>query len=199
MEKQKTIIDEEIIITNVDKKIKKSAKPNIFNAWRLLFFKGIFAIIFGVIALALPELAIIALLFYLGVVLVLVWLFMSVWWIIHIKQNKHRYMWLIEWLLDICVWLTIIFYPDVTIQFLIILISAWALAKSILYIINAIRIKRHIALYLINSVILILFAVILFLNPIVWIIAITYILWFFAIVFGIWISYLSLKLRKLTD
>lgn len=168
-----------------------------FHNRRLLIIKGTFMVLFGVIAFVFPELTLLVLLRYLAIMFVILWWFLLVGSFGHIHDNKHWFLRLIEWLLDIGMWVLIIFNPQITLQLVILLISVWAAMKAVMYVIHAIKIKKHISLFLFNALILLIFAFVLFFHPLEGVIAMTYLLWIFAIVFGIWVIFLWSKLRHL--
>jgi uncharacterized membrane protein HdeD (DUF308 family) len=103
----------------------------------------------------------------------------------------------IEGIFDILIGVLIVINPDITLQVLVLFISVWAAVKGLFYVIHARKLKRHITLFLINALLLIAFAFVLFFNPFAGAIAMTYLLASFSIVFGVGVSILAFKLRKL--
>lgn len=175
---------------------KASIKKMFHNRW-LLAIKWVFLIIFGAIALALPELTLLVILRYLAVLLVMLGVFLVVGALGHLHDNKHWYMWLIEGLFDIAIGVFVVFNPDVTLQLLILVLAIWAVVKGIIHIIHAIKVKRHIGLHIFNAIILIIFGAVLFSNPFESAVALTYILGVCMILFGIGITFLGWKFRHL--
>jgi len=183
----------EIVVPNAQKALQR-----MFHNWRLLPVKGMFLILFGILALVFPQLTLLVLLWYLAIMLVIIGGFLMVWSIGHIKQNKHRYLRLLEGLFDIVIGLIIISDPGMTLQLLILFIVVWAFFKGIFQIIHAIKIKKHVGHFVFNAVLLIAFSVVLYLNPFGGAIAMTYFLGIFGIVFGIAMASLGFRLKHIS-
>ncbi len=168
-----------------------------FKNWRLLVIKWIFLVLFGILALTLPQLSLLVLLRYLAVMFIILWWFLLLWSFEHIHSNKHRFLWSIEWTLDILIGVSIVINPAISLQLLILLIAIRAIVKAIMHIIHAIHIKKHIILFIFNALVLFLFAYLLVFHPREWAVAMTYILGIFAIIFGIALIYLGSQLKYL--
>jgi len=206
MKKAKIIIKEELTIKTSPKKwvkpwtnFKKEQAiiKKLFRHRRLLLFKWVLAIMFGVIALMMPESALLAIIWYFAIILIVIWVLLVFGGFSHLKDHKHGYLWIVEWLFDVATAIIIFFYPDITLQLLLLFLAVWAWVKWIWYIIQAIKIRKHVIRYLFNCVILLSFSGMLFYRPTEWLVAMSYVIWFFAIIFGIGISGLALKLRQL--
>jgi len=191
------ILEEELKILLPNQLNTKSIIKKIFHNWWLLVVKWVFMIMFGAIAFLFPELTLLVLLWYLAVIIIIIWSTLLVGSIGHIHDNKHWFLWVIEWLLDIWIWMLVIFNPNITLQLIILFISIRAAVKWILYIIHAWKLKKYIPIFITNALLLIIFAFVLFFNPLEWAIAMTYLLAAFAIIFGFWVIYLGFQLKKL--
>ena len=174
---------------------------NIYKNWWLLTLKGILAIIFGIFATFVPGVTLITLMIYFGLFIILSGIFLIVGSISHKKNNKKWGMWLFEGILDIIIGLVVVFYPKLSLDIFIVILAIWAISIGFTQLFSALN-SNHVKsarwLMLINAVIVIVFAIVLFINPFESAMAMTYIVGIFALLFGIFITVYSFKLKDIT-
>ncbi len=175
---------------------------NIYKNWWLLTLKGILAIIFGIFATFVPGVTLITLMIYFGLFIILAGIFLIIGSISHKKNNKKWGMWMFEGILDIIIGLVVVFYPKLSLDIFIIILAIWAISVGFTQLFSALNTK-HIQsakwLMLINAIIVIVFAIVLFIRPFETATAMTYIVGVFALLFGVFITVYSFKLKNITQ
>ncbi len=171
-----------------------------YKNWWLLTLKGLFAIIFGIFALFVPNVTLTVLMEYFGILVLLSGLFLIIGSFTHMKSNRHWTSWLFEGILDIIVGAVIMLYPTLTIDLFIILMGIWAITVGFTQLFNtfnAHKAGRAKWLMLLNALVVIVFGLVLFINPTESQMALTYLVGAFSLVFGLLITIYSFQLQKL--
>jgi len=174
---------------------------NIYKNWWLLTLKGIFAIIFGIFATFVPGVTLITLMIYFGIFIILAGIFLIVGSISHMKNNKKWGMWMFEGILDVIIGLVVVFYPKLSLDIFIVILAIWAISIGFTQLFSALSLKHEKSakwLMLINALLVIVFAIVLFINPFETAMAMTYIVGIFALLFGVFITVYSFKLKNIT-
>lgn len=173
---------------------------SIYKNWWLLAIKGILVTIFGIAAVFFPGVTLATLMIYFGILIVASGLFLLIGAFSHIKDNKHWANWLFEGVLDIIIGIIIIIYPQLTIDLFIIIVGIWAVTVGFTQLFSALRAHktgRARWLMLLNALIVVIFGIVLFLNPTESSAALTMLVGVFAIVFGIFVTIYSFSLKNL--
>lgn len=105
-----------------------------------------------------------------------------------------------EGILDIVIGFVIIFFPKFSLDIFIIILAIWAITVGFSQLFNAMNNKQGAKskwLMLLNALIVIIFAIVLFINPFEGAVAVTYLVGIFAIIFGIFITVFSIQLKGL--
>lgn len=158
------------------------------NNW-LITLKGFLLIIFGLIALFLPDVTIVTLMMFFGIMAIcsgIVILIHSLW---IIRKHQHWGWWFIEGVLDIIIGLIVLAHPDVTAVIFIVVLGFWALFSGLIEIIRTInqaKVKNW-WIRLINGIISVIFGCIFLIYPLEgeWIAGV--IIGIYAILFGFFI------------
>ena len=159
---------------------------------------GVIAILFGILALFVPQETIIKLTLYFGILILAGGLILLYLAIKNKRAEKPYGLLLIESILVLLMGGIIVFLPGETIRVFLILIGAWAILTGLLQIILAVRMKgvvsRH-GMFTLNGIITLIFGLLLLIKPMgtaAFIMVVTGIL---ALVAGVLLIYLGLSLR----
>lgn len=163
--------------------------------WWVALLRGIFAVLFGILAFALPALTLAALVLLYGVYALADGL--TALWV----GGKARSWWLLlSGVLGVIVGILTFIYPGITAVALLYLIAAWAIVRGIFEIISAIRIRRIISnewIFILGGILSIVFGGVLVANPVAGALAMVWVIGAFALVFGVLMIVLAFRLRGL--
>jgi uncharacterized membrane protein HdeD (DUF308 family) len=166
--------------------------------WWVLALRGVFAIIFGILALVWPLTALFMLVLLFGAYALVDGIFAVIAGISSIGHDRRWWAVLLEGLAGIIIGVLTFFWPGNTALILLYFIAAWALITGILEIVAAIQLRRVItnewALAL-GGVLSIVFGVLLFLFPGTGALSLVWLIGAYAIIFGISLIILAFRLR----
>jgi uncharacterized membrane protein HdeD (DUF308 family) len=165
--------------------------------WWVVLLRGIFAVIFGILAFAWPGPTLAALVFIFGIYAIADGLVAigfgfsggSRWW-----------QMILVGLISLVAGVLTFVWPGLTAVALLTLIAAWAIVRGIMEIYAAIKLRALVQnefLLIVGGVCSILFGAIVMARPRAGALAILWIIGFYAIFFGILTIALSLRLRSL--
>lgn len=175
-------------------------ETKLFKNWWLLTVKGLLAIIFGIFAISMPGTTLVTLMIYFGIVILIGGILLIMGSVSHKKNNKKWQNWMFEGALDIIIGLVIIFFPKFSIDVFIIILAIWAITVGFSQLFNAMNTHQGTKskwLMLLNALIVIIFAIVLFINPFEGAVVVTYLVGIFAIIFGLFITLFSIQLKGL--
>ena len=167
--------------------------------WWIFLLRGMLAVLFGILALIWPEITLITLVILFGVFVLMEGLLNLIIGIASSEANRRWWVTLIEGVLGIAIAILTFIWPDLTAVVLLYFIAAWALITGVLEIIAAIRVRRMIEnewLMILNGVVSIIFALLLFIFPGESAISLVWLIGLFAILAGFLLIILSFRLRK---
>ena len=169
-----------------------------YSNWWFLSLNGIIAILFGLLLLFFTQEVIISLVFYFGLLILISGGAMLVNGIININRGRKATMLLFESIATIAIGTIIMFFPQHSLQFFLIVVGVWAIILGIVQLIILINVKGEVAgknIFLFNGLLTLAIGVVLFFNPfaIAWVVKL---LGVFSLVFGCVLIYLSFVLRK---
>ncbi|MCB0209876.1 MAG: HdeD family acid-resistance protein [Anaerolineae bacterium] len=174
---------------------------NLARNWWALVLRGIFALIFGIIAIVWPGLTILSLTFVFGFYALLDGIFaLAATW----SNHSHERWWLllIEGLLSLAAGVVAFIMPGVTALALLTVIAVWAVLTGILEIVAAVRLRQEMQ----NEVWLglaglasIIFGVLLVVWPGAGLVTISWIVGFYAVIFGLAMMVLGFRLRGMNN
>lgn len=163
--------------------------------WWLWLFRGIFAILFGVLAFAMPGITLVSLVLLYGVYALADGL-TSIW----VGAGARVWSFVLLGILGIIVGIYTFVYTGITALVLLYLIAGWSIARGIFEIIAAIRLRKEIEnewWLILGGVISIIFGVALIVNPGAGALAMVWVIGIYAIVFGVTMTVLAFRLRGL--
>jgi uncharacterized membrane protein HdeD (DUF308 family) len=172
---------------------------NLARNWWTFVLRGIFALLFGVIAFVWPGLTILSLTFVFGFYAILDGIFalVAAW------SNRSSDRWwvlLIEGLLGLAAGVIAFMSPGITALALLAVIAVWAIFTGVLEIVAAIRLRQEIEneWWLgLSGLASIIFGVLLVVWPGSGLVTISWIVGFYAISFGISMLMLGFRLQGL--
>jgi uncharacterized membrane protein HdeD (DUF308 family) len=167
--------------------------------WWAVLLRGIAAILFGVLAIAVPGASLLALVILWGAyaladgVLALVQAARS-------GRAGGRWGWfLFEGLVSIAAGVLAFVWPGITALALLLVIAAWAILTGLSEIVAAARLRRHIQgewLLALSGVLSISFGVLLLVRPQAGALAVVWLIGSYAVLFGVLLVALSLRLHR---
>ena len=167
--------------------------------WWAFVVRGIFAIIFGILAYAWPGITLLTLAILFGAYVLVDGILLIIKALGNWSGREDRWLLLLEGLLGIGIGIITLVAPGITALGLVLYIAAWSLATGVLEISAAIRLRREMkgeAWMVVSGIASILFAVLLMIFPgagalgLIWLIAA------YAIVFGVVLLLLGFRLRR---
>jgi len=169
--------------------------------WGWMLLRGILGIIVGVIAFASPLVTVGALVIVFAAysasdgVLAIVSA-------VRAARAGERWIWFVlEGLIDIGAAAVALFMPSIAVQVFVIIISIWAVFSGIAMIVAAFKLHPdHGRLWLIlGGILSVVWGVLLFMQPVIGVLVLTY--WFgaYALIFGILLVVLAFKLRGMLE
>jgi uncharacterized membrane protein HdeD (DUF308 family) len=168
--------------------------------WWTLVLRGLFALVFGLLAFIWPGITLAALVFLFGAYALVDGAFAIVAGIRAPKEYKRWWVVLIEGILSVIAGVIAFTVPGITALFLLGLIAGWAIFTGVLEIIAAIQMRKYITgewLMVLTGVLSVVFGVLLLLNPFAGALAVVWIIGAYAIVFGFLLIALGVRLRGL--
>ena len=168
--------------------------------WWVPVIRGIFAIVFGIIAFVYPGLTIATLVLFFGAWVLIDGIFRIVGAIGHRASDPDWGWQLVIGILGIVVGLLTFHAPQITALALVIYIAAWALMIGASEIAIAVKMRREIKgewFLIIMGLASIVFAVLLLWNPIAGAAAVIWLIAWYAVVIGILAIFFGFRLRSL--
>lgn len=168
--------------------------------WWALALRGFAAILFAILAFALPGMTLAILVTLFGAYAFFDGIFAIVSAVRAVHGHRPWGSFLIEGVVGIIIGLITFFAPHVTLAFLIGLIAAWAIITGIFEIAAAIRLRRHIRgewLLILTGVFSVLFGILIFFMPRAGALVIVWWLATYALIFGILLLLLAFRIRSL--
>jgi uncharacterized membrane protein HdeD (DUF308 family) len=168
--------------------------------WWLYAVRGVFAVIFGFLALIWPGETLLALVLLFGAYALVDGIFSVATGIAFRRYFERWWAVLLEGTVGIIVGLLAFFWPDITALALLYLIAAWALITGILEIVAAIQFRRVLTnewMVILGGLLSVLFAILLFVFPETGAVSVVWVIGIYAIVFGISEIIFAFRLRGL--
>jgi uncharacterized membrane protein HdeD (DUF308 family) len=168
--------------------------------WWMVLLRGIAAIVFGILAITWPDLAVGVFVAFFGAYALVDGAFAIVaafqgedqdrWW--HVAQGA------LGILVGIVAWV----YPDLTALSLLYFIGAWALVTGVMEIVAAVRLRKQITnefWLILGGVLSVLFGILCILTPRNSALALATVIGIYAVIFGAILVAFSLRLRGMKD
>jgi uncharacterized membrane protein HdeD (DUF308 family) len=174
--------------------------PTLARYWWAVALRGVFAIIFGALALVWPGISIVVLIALFGAYALVDGIFAVVNGIASYGRNERWWAVLLEGVAGIILGLLTFFWPGMTALVLLYVIAAWAVITGILEIVAAIQLRRAITgewAMILSGILSIVFGLFLFVAPGAGALGLTLVIGVYAIAFGILLLILAFRLRRL--
>jgi len=168
--------------------------------WGLFALRGLFAILFGVVALVWPQATLMALVLLFGAYALVDGIFAVAFGIASYGHNQRWWAVLLEGLAGIIIGLLTFFWPDTTAFVLLYFIAAWALVTGVLEIVAAIQFRRVIHnewLMVLSGLLSVVFGVLLVVFPSAGAVSLVWLIGAYAIFFGVLLISFAFHLRSL--
>ncbi len=167
--------------------------------WWVLTVRGVFAILFGLVAWIWPQITVLALLLLFGAYALVDGAVLTGSAIRGGRGSART--WLIGvGIVGILIGIMTLIWPAETGYVLLIIIASWAMILGALQIVTAVRLRKELPdewFLIITGAISVIFGLLLFLWPAKSAIAVIWIIGLFALIFGVAMVTTSLRLRKL--
>jgi len=170
--------------------------------WWLPLLRGIFAIIFGLIAIFSPGAALTALVLVFGAYALIDGGISIYQGITDGEQHTNRAWTIFEGIIGVIAGLVAFFMPLFAGLTIVLLIGAWAFLTGIIEIVAAIRLRREIEneIFLgLAGLLSIVFGILIFFFPLRGALAVTWIIGIYAVVFGLLMIGFALRLRGMKN
>jgi len=168
------------------------------RSWWTLVVRGIFAILFGILAFCWPGLTVVTLVIFFGAYALVDGIFAIVGAIGGWGKRDDHWLLLLGGLLGVGIGILTFRAPGITAMLLVIYIAAWGLSTGILEIVAAIRLRNEIKgewWLILSGIASVLFALLLMIFPGAGALSLIWLIASYAIVFGVMLIGLGLKLR----
>ena len=167
--------------------------------WWAFLLRGIFALIFGLIAIFMPVTAFLSLVFVFGAFALVDGIFAIVSAFTSNAKSENWWWLILEGLFGILIGVLTIIQPAAMGEAWLLLIGAWAIVTGILEIITAIRLRNEITgefWLILGGLISVAFGVFVAWAPLAGAFAIGFVIGIYALVFGVALIMLALRMRK---
>lgn len=175
------------------------ATQSILNAfarkWWALLIRGILAVLFGIMAFALPGLTLVTLVLLYGFYALADGL-TALW----VGGGSRAWSFVLVGVLGVIAGILTFIYLGITAIALLYLIAVWAIVRGIFEIITAIQLRKEISnewTLILGGIISIIFGVVLVVNPAAGALAMVWVIGAYALVFGVMMIVLAFRVRGL--
>jgi uncharacterized membrane protein HdeD (DUF308 family) len=168
--------------------------------WGWIALRGVFAVLFGILALTRPGLTVAAIVIVFGVYAMVDGLYLCVSSIADRKDEPNWLVYFIGGIAGFAVGVLALSMPGVTAVALLYIIAAWAIVRGTIEIIAAIRLRKLIEgewVYIFAGALSLLFGLLLIMRPAMGTLVLMAWLGAYAVFFGIVLIVLAFKLRRM--
>lgn len=159
-----------------------------------LLIRGIIAVLFGLIAIFAPGIGLTLLVLLFGA-----FSFVDGLAAFFVGLGTKSFVMILEGVVGVLVGLYILFMTTQAILIFLILVGVWAIVTGILEVIAGLELRKHVAneiWLLFVGIVSILFGILVFVNPLISGIAITFVLGVYAVMFGVMLIALSQAVKS---
>lgn len=170
--------------------------------WWTIAIRGAAAILFGIMALLLPDLALETLVLLFGVYALVDGLF-SIFSAVRAAQQRRKW-WtlLIVGVAGLGAGVVTFVWPDITAIALLYLIAAWAIVRGVFEVVAALQLRQHIRnelLLILSGILSVAFGVIIAVDPGAGALALVWVIGFYAILAGLLLLGVAWRLRGIAE
>ncbi|WP_229426737.1 HdeD family acid-resistance protein [Microvirga alba] len=169
--------------------------------WWALALRGVFAIIFALIAFFMPGVTLLSLVWVFAAYMLVDGVFGIVSAIRAASASQRWGLLVLEGLVDIAVGVIAFMWPGLTVLFFITLMAVWSLITGVLMIAAAFKLNREYGRgwLIFSGIVSVLFGIALLVAPLIGAVVLTWWLGAYALVFGISLIALAFKLKSHHD
>jgi uncharacterized membrane protein HdeD (DUF308 family) len=169
--------------------------------WWAVALRGVFAIIFALIAFFSPGATLLSLVWVFAAYMLVDGLFGIVSGIRAASNNQRWGLLVLEGILNILVGVIAFIMPGLTVLFFVTLMAVWSLITGVLVIVAAFKLNPEYGRgwLIFSGIVSVLFGIALLIAPLVGAVVLTWWLGAYALVFGIGLLVLAFKLRRWKD
>ena len=163
--------------------------------WWALALRGVFAVLFGLLAFFMPRITLLTLVLLFGAYVLLDGIFDIV---AAIRSPRHHWALILEGVVGIVAGILTLGWPAITAMVLLYLIAFWAIFTGVLEIVAGIRLRRALAnelLLILMGVLSLLFGFFIIIFPSAGALAVLFWIGAYAFLFGIMLIALAFRLR----
>ena len=172
----------------------------LFKNWWLITIKGVFSIVFGILSLMLPKMAVLTILTYFGIVILISGFFLIIGAFSYRKDTPNWNWWLVEGGFDMLVGGLIVIHPLVTAEIFVFVLALWVVVIGIIQIISAVNLKEIMQnwwILLFSGVLSLFLGLLILTHPLRGTLTLVSSMGLFIIIFGILLLVISGKLKNL--
>ncbi len=136
--------------------------------WWVLSLNGLIAILFGIVALQVPAETIMKFISVFGYLILVSGVIIIIVAFSNLKKKRSMVLWLLEGILNLAIGIIIIFNSTGSLDLFLVFFGIWALILGVAQVVIGFMLKEHQSgkkLLIINAIIWIALAIILFYNP----------------------------------
>jgi uncharacterized membrane protein HdeD (DUF308 family) len=169
--------------------------------WWAMALRGVFAIVFALIALFSPGATILSLVLFFSAYMLVDGIFGIVSGIRAASNHQRWGLLILEGILNILVGIIAFIMPGLTVLFFVTLVAVWSLITGVLMIVAAFKLNPEYGRgwLIFSGVVSVLFGIALLIAPLIGAVVLTWWLGAYALVFGIGLLVLAFKLRRWKD
>lgn len=147
---------------------KKTMETDISKRWNLMAINGAIAIIFGALAIFVPQATLVTLVTYFGIIILLLAVAMLIGVFMNIKNGLGYGTDLAEAIVLLVIGVLLTFYTTQSLKVFVIVIGSWGILIGLMQLFFAFKVSPDLngkTTLLINGGLTILFGIVLFFNP----------------------------------
>jgi len=169
--------------------------------WRAVALRGVFAILFGLVALFVPGTTILSLVLFFSAYMLVDGLFAIVAAVRAANRHERWGLLVLEGVADIATGVLAFLWPGLTVGALVLILAVWSLVTGLLMVVAALKLDRAYGRgwLVLSGILSVLFGIALVIAPIVGAVVLTWWLGAYAIAFGAVLLVLAFKLRGRRD
>ncbi len=186
------------LFENADPNLVTSRNAVLADNWWAVALRGLFAILFGITAFAMPGAAMLALALIFGAYSIVDGIFNIVLAVRGARKHERWGLLLLNGLLGILIGVIAAVWPGITVLAFVFMVGAWALLSGGLMFGAALGMKiSHGRWWLVfGAIISIVYGLLLFASPLIGALVLTWWLSAYALVFGVTLIALAFRLRR---
>ena len=172
-----------------------------YSNWWFLALNGIIAILFGLLLLLFTKEAIEKMVFAFGLIILISGVAMLITGIINLQRERKAGLLLFESIATVAIGTIIMFFPQHSLQFFLIIVGVWAIILGVVQLIILINAKVQVSgknIFLFNGLLTLAIGIVLVFYSAAFADFLVKLIGVFSILFGCVLIYLSFVLRRIS-